>query len=270
MVSITRLSGGLTPGNGSDPRTFPAIWNATADELESLDIQDLANVTITSATTGQILEWNGSAWVNGQVDAAGIASNAVETAKINNNAVTTAKIADANVTTAKIADANVTSAKLGPGTILQVQHATLNTVVGQSSATWASTGLELNITPRNVNSQVMLMADLNMFATGGSGTAPFNFVIRRNDSESFTSVQGAPAGSRGLASTAVNNNGESPGSISWLDSPATTSPVKYTVYYRRQGGSNGFGGLNRFNADSDSLTGGTRLASYLTAMEVAG
>jgi hypothetical protein len=33
-MSITRLTGGLTPGDGADPRTFPAIWNATADVLD--------------------------------------------------------------------------------------------------------------------------------------------------------------------------------------------------------------------------------------------
>ena len=34
-ISITRLSGGNTPADGSDPRTFPAIWNATATTLEA-------------------------------------------------------------------------------------------------------------------------------------------------------------------------------------------------------------------------------------------
>jgi hypothetical protein len=51
-MAVTRLSGGLTPANGSDPRTFPAIWNATADDIEQaetdiaaaeLDIIDLQN-----------------------------------------------------------------------------------------------------------------------------------------------------------------------------------------------------------------------------------
>jgi len=32
---VTRLSGGITPADGEDPRTFPTIWNATADEIES-------------------------------------------------------------------------------------------------------------------------------------------------------------------------------------------------------------------------------------------
>jgi hypothetical protein len=34
-VAITRLSGGLTPADGADPRTFPAVWNGTADDLEA-------------------------------------------------------------------------------------------------------------------------------------------------------------------------------------------------------------------------------------------
>jgi len=34
-ISIDRLSGGNTPADGSDPRTFPAIWNATATLLEA-------------------------------------------------------------------------------------------------------------------------------------------------------------------------------------------------------------------------------------------
>jgi len=32
---VTRLSDGLTPGDGSDPRTFPSIWNVTAGTIES-------------------------------------------------------------------------------------------------------------------------------------------------------------------------------------------------------------------------------------------
>jgi hypothetical protein len=35
-VTVTRLVGGLTPGDGSDPRTFPAIWNATADVIDDI------------------------------------------------------------------------------------------------------------------------------------------------------------------------------------------------------------------------------------------
>ena len=33
-MAITRLSGGLSPANGSDPRTFPTIFNVAADDIE--------------------------------------------------------------------------------------------------------------------------------------------------------------------------------------------------------------------------------------------
>jgi hypothetical protein len=35
-MSITRLSGGLTPADGSDPRTFPTIFNDAADLIEDI------------------------------------------------------------------------------------------------------------------------------------------------------------------------------------------------------------------------------------------
>lgn len=66
-------------------------WGPVAPEINTLN--DIGDVTITSATTGQILEWSGTAWINGQADTAGIADDAV----------TTAKILDANVTRAKLA-----------------------------------------------------------------------------------------------------------------------------------------------------------------------
>jgi hypothetical protein len=34
-MAVQRLAGGNTPANGGDPRTFPAIWNGTADDLEA-------------------------------------------------------------------------------------------------------------------------------------------------------------------------------------------------------------------------------------------
>jgi len=42
-MSVTRLSGGLVPADGSDPRTFPSIWNATADVIDQVegDVADL-------------------------------------------------------------------------------------------------------------------------------------------------------------------------------------------------------------------------------------
>jgi hypothetical protein len=40
------------------------IGTEITDALATLDLEDLRNVTITTPTSGQVLEWNGSAWVN--------------------------------------------------------------------------------------------------------------------------------------------------------------------------------------------------------------
>lgn len=77
-MTITRLIGGLTPANGADPKTLPAIWNDTADQLEAYfsgiqtadnrlngySIDDLGNVTITGPVPNQILSRVANGWIN--------------------------------------------------------------------------------------------------------------------------------------------------------------------------------------------------------------
>jgi hypothetical protein len=69
-VTVTRLVGGLTPGDGSDPRTFPAIWNSTADVIDAQDSaisaieSDLLPTSIGTAVAGQKLVFDGTNWVN--------------------------------------------------------------------------------------------------------------------------------------------------------------------------------------------------------------
>ena len=76
-MTITRLTGGLTPGDGSDPRTFPEIFNAAADVIEAQgsavtvieawNLDDLNDVTYgTALAEGQVLVYSTavSAWVN--------------------------------------------------------------------------------------------------------------------------------------------------------------------------------------------------------------
>ena len=47
MTSVTRLTGGVSPADGADPRTFPVIWNATATIIE-------ANESAGSAVSGLV------------------------------------------------------------------------------------------------------------------------------------------------------------------------------------------------------------------------
>jgi hypothetical protein len=57
-MSIARLSGGLTPADGADPRTFPAIWNATATDLESaLDGGSAGQLLVKSSGSDYDADW---------------------------------------------------------------------------------------------------------------------------------------------------------------------------------------------------------------------
>jgi hypothetical protein len=73
-ISLTRLSGGITPANGSDPRTFPAIWNtsstaieAVAADLDTLEGTAFTGVVISGVADNDALVYNGTEWVNGVV-----------------------------------------------------------------------------------------------------------------------------------------------------------------------------------------------------------
>jgi hypothetical protein len=64
-VTVTRLTGGLTPGDGSDPRTFPAIFNAAADVIDAqgsaiAELEDLNPVQFGTAiaSDGQVLAFS--------------------------------------------------------------------------------------------------------------------------------------------------------------------------------------------------------------------
>lgn len=48
---VTRLSGGLTPADGADPRTFPAIWNSTAVDIEAAE-SDIDALQLDVASNG--------------------------------------------------------------------------------------------------------------------------------------------------------------------------------------------------------------------------
>ena len=53
-MAIERLSGGLSPADGSDPRTFPAIFNGAADEIDALDGRVGVNEGDISALDGRV------------------------------------------------------------------------------------------------------------------------------------------------------------------------------------------------------------------------
>jgi len=53
-LDIERLTGGLTPADPADPRTFPAIWNDTADDLEAVEGRVTVNEGDISSLDGRV------------------------------------------------------------------------------------------------------------------------------------------------------------------------------------------------------------------------
>ncbi|MEO8105504.1 MAG: hypothetical protein ABI602_04175, partial [Candidatus Saccharibacteria bacterium] len=109
--------------------TYP---NPTIAKLQGV------TVGISSLTSGQILQYNGTSWIN-QTLSGDVSLNSTGVATITNNAITTVKIADANVTNAKLLNSSLT---VSPGTGLSGGGAvslggstTLNVSYGSSAGT---------------------------------------------------------------------------------------------------------------------------------------
>ena len=235
-ITITALSGGTTPADGSDPRTFPTIWNATAtalegvaddlDTLETLvganDLDSLVGVAITTPVTGDVLTYNGTSWLNGSP----------------------------------------------VGSILQVVSTTKTDTFSSTSTSFADiTGLSASITPSSTSSKIMAIVTLS---SGSNSTRLVNFRLMR---DAVPISVGDAAGSRSQSSiyyfmdlAASDTLQMETAAINFLDSPSTTSTVTYKMQIKMNAGT---AYVNRTAADTDNAVY-PRLASTITLMEVAG
>ena len=71
-ISINELSNVYTAMSPTDSQvlTFDTANGWQAESIPTINtLNDISNVTITSATSGQVLSWNGSAWVNSTLEA---------------------------------------------------------------------------------------------------------------------------------------------------------------------------------------------------------
>ena len=156
----------------------------------------------------------------------------------------------------------------GAGKILQVVQ-TEKTDVSSSvtGTTWTDFGLSVNITPSSTSNKILILCKLQV--SNGNG-----YDVRQRLMRDSTPIFiGDAAGSRPQASstyiaTYYNNYSSLPVSISYLDSPSTTSQVTYKVQ-----GANYTSGtvwLNRGPNDQDNVNYESRTASSIIVMEVAG
>jgi hypothetical protein len=148
------------------------------------------------------------------------------------------------------------------GKILQVVQATKTDTASVTGTTFGSV-FTASITPSSATSQVLVMASLSI------GVTASNFIMLRLTKAGSSLLLGDAASSRLRVTTqsnSVSNGAMSSVSISYLDSPASTSSQTYAIEIASH--TTGAVYLNRSGADTDTAAF-ARGASTITLMEVA-
>jgi hypothetical protein len=167
-----------------------------------------------------------------------------------------------------ITEGVIAASALPAGSILQVvQGVKTDTFTTTSTSFTAVTGLSATITPRSTSSKILVMAQVSHALASGAGYGHFRF-----SGGNTSSYVGASPGSRipGIFGGAVSANANGTvlaSSMTYLDSPNTTSSVTYGVEVRQA-----FNGSVVINAASqdDNDSSRSRGASSITLIEVAG
>jgi hypothetical protein len=133
---------------------------------------------------------------------------------------------DNTVSTAKIVDGAVTYAKAsGFGKLLQVVSGTTSTRVQNNTATYADTGLTVNITPSATSSKIIIMGtQADVFKNNGNSANSVHLRLVRNSTEILDIADRAF-----LTASALENMGNV--SFHHLDSPSSTSELTYKTQF---------------------------------------
>jgi hypothetical protein len=154
------------------------------------------------------------------------------------------------------------------GTVLQVVQAVKTDTFTTTNTTFTDiTGFSATITPSSVNSKIYIIASI-VVGQNTQVTATHFLLLRGSTSISIGDA--ASARTRVTSSAyGASANEVVPVSISFLDSPSTTSAVTYKIQMRSSvsGGGNA-SYINRSNGDTDNASA-ARGVSTITLMEIA-
>ena len=293
-ITIDRLSGGNTPADGSDPRTFPAIWNATAAILEAnVGEGGGGSITVSPTPPTDPAPENGNLWWNSTegemyiyyvdgsssqwVAAAGPSVTVAATAPTGYEGQLWLDSTDGSMyvyyTDPGGANAQWIGAVSRSGGILQVVSTTKTDTFSASIASGAFTsnitGLEATITPRSTSSKILVQISVD-----GAGSGNYGIAVLQLQRDGSAVGVGDQVGSRQqLTAQFVNifNNSSDVANANktFLDSPNTTSSITYGIKMHNPSTSTQTLYVNRSHGDLDNANKG-RSISTITLMEVAG
>tara|TARA_R110001606_G_scaffold297915_1_gene445751 strand:+ start:817 stop:1665 length:849 start_codon:yes stop_codon:yes gene_type:complete len=280
-ITIDRLSGGNTPADGSDPRTFPAIWNATAAILEAnVGEGGGGSITVSPTPPTDPAPENGNLWWNSTegemyiyyvdgsssqwVAAAGPSVTVAATAPTGYEGQLWLDSTDGSMYVYYTDPGGANSQWIGAvsrsGGILQVVSTTKTDVFSTTSTSYTDlTGLTATITPASASSKIMVFVQLS---TSHSSTNGHLFNLVRGATNLLQSTAGSSDNATftpATTSTTLNIAGVP---IMFLDSPASASTQTYKIQLKTIGGT---AYVNRRGAG-----GGFGSTSTITLMEVAG
>ena len=229
-ISLTRLSGGNTPADGSDPRTFPAIWNASATAIEGALADTGASVTVSE--TAPVSPTEGDLWLNS----------------------TEAKMyVYYDDGTSEQWVAAVGGTVPSQGKILQVVQGTDGTGTTTTSTSYGDTGLSASITPSATTSKILVLVSESIRAASSSLVDLTGNIALLRDATQLNELE--------IRIKAAATSGEVVNSqvfsISYLDSPASTSALTYKTQ-------------SKSGSTSTSIATDFVGTSTITLMEVAG
>jgi hypothetical protein len=287
-ISITRLSGGNTPADGSDPRTFPAIWNATAATLEANVGTGGGSITVSDTAPTDPAPANGDLWwksddgklfvyyVDGDssqwVDAAGPSVAVQSSAPTGYEGQLWLDDTDGSMYVYYTDPGGGSSSWIGAvsrsGGILQVVSTTKTDTFSTTSTSYVDvTGLSVSVTPRSTSSKVLVTGHIQLNQRNSNTNGVYQ--ITRNGTPIAI---GDAAGSRKRVTGSYrpgdsnSNGGMTQLAFEYLDSPSTTSTVTYQIQIVSNTGTLA---VNTAADDADNSTN-SRAVSTITASEVAG
>ncbi len=161
----------------------------------------------------------------------------------------------------EIYDGSAWSAVAG-GKILQVVSTAKTDIFSTTSTSAVDiTGLTATITPSSTANKILVLVTIGAFSPEAGNTG--NLQIARGGTALNIATGGATSNSAGLSVTSGATYGNHTESISFLDSPSSTSSLTYSCQVFAQSGSTLY--VNRWVAND-----ARRATSTITVMEVAG
>jgi hypothetical protein len=153
------------------------------------------------------------------------------------------------------------------GGILQVVSTTKTDTFSVASTTFTEiTNLTATITPKSTSSKILIMTAINT-GTDQNSVATMHRLMRDTTPIAVGDSAGSRIQSTTLRIASSTNTLSVLSSYQFLDSPSTTSPVKYSVQLRGENATTFY--VNRTITDTDN-TNFARSSSTITLMEVAG